>query len=598
MPADLELAVVGNSSFSALIDRIGRIVWCCLPRFDGDPVFCDLLSENQEDGDDRQGVFEIEIDNLARSEQAYLTNTAVLVTRLYDSNGSSIEITDFAPRFGQFGRMFRPLNLVRTIRPIQGNPRIRIRLRPRSDYGATAPTVTHGSNHIRYVGTNLTLRLTTDAPPAYILDETPFFLEDPVALVLGPDETLTRAPGAAAHEFLERTREYWRDWVRHLALPLEWQDAVIRAAITIKLCSFEETGAIVAAMTTSIPEAPDSGRNWDYRYCWLRDAFLVVRALNRLGAIHMMENYLRYLTNIVATADGGPIQPVYGVSLERRLQEREVPALSGYRGMGPVRVGNDAYTHRQHDVYGAVVLASTQAFFDKRLLRPATAADFHRLEAMGEQAIKSHAEADAGMWVLRSRARVHTSSSLMCWAACDRLAKIAAHLGLPERANYWTEGAAQIQAEILKRAWSPDRNSFVESFEGQHVDASLLLMLEVGFVEPHDPRFVSTFEAVERTLKRGVHLQRYAEPDDLGAPVNSFIICTFWYVEALIALDRYDEARDIFENLLAKRNHVGLLSEDIDVETGELWGNFPQTYSLVGLINCAIRLSRSWETVL
>ncbi len=598
MPTDLDLAPVGNSSFAALVDRIGRIVWCCLPRFDGDPVFCDLLNEDQEDGNDRQGVFEIEVDNLARSEQEYLTNTAVLVTRLYDSNGSAIEITDFAPRFGQFGRMFRPMSLVRTIRPIEGNPRIRIKLRPRSDYGATTPAVTHGSNHIRYVGTNLTLRLTTDAPPAYILDETPFFLEDPVALVLGPDETLTRAPGAAAHEFLERTREYWRDWVRHLALPLEWQDAVIRAAITIKLCSFEETGAIVAAMTTSIPEAPDSGRNWDYRYCWLRDAFLVVRALNRLGAIHMMENYLRYLTNIVATADGGPIQPVYGVSLERRLPEREVPALSGYRGMGPVRVGNDAYTHRQHDVYGAVVLASTQAFFDNRLLRPATAADFHRLEAMGEQAMKSYAETDAGMWELRSRTRVHTSSSLMCWAACDRLAKIAAHLGLPERASHWTQGAAQIQAEIMKRAWNPDRNSFVESFEGQHVDASLLLMLEVGFVEPHDPRFLSTFEAVERTLKRGVHLLRYAEPDDLGAPVNSFIICTFWYVEALVALDRYDEARDIFENLLAKRNHVGLLSEDIDVETGELWGNFPQTYSLVGLINCAIRLSRSWETVL
>lgn len=598
MPADLDLAAVGNSSFSALLDRIGRIVWCCLPRFDGDPVFCDLLNEDQEDGDERQGVFEIEVDNLARSEQEYLANTAVLVTRLYDSNGSAIEITDFAPRFGQFGRMFRPMILVRTIRPINGNPRIRIKLRPRSDYGATTPSVTHGSNHVRYVGTNVTLRLTTDAPPAYILEETPFFLEDPVSLVLGPDETLTRAPGAAAHEFLERTREYWRDWVRHLALPLEWQDAVIRAAITIKLCSFEETGAIIAAMTTSIPEAPDSGRNWDYRYCWLRDAFLVVRALNRLGAIHMMENYLRYLTNIVATADGGPIQPVYGVSLERRLTEREVPALSGYRGMGPVRVGNDAYTHQQHDVYGAVVLASTQSFFDNRLLRPATAADFHRLEAMGEQAIKSHADADAGMWELRSRARVHTSSSLMCWAACDRLAKIAAHLGLPERANHWTHGASQIQAEIMKRAWSPDRNSFVESFEGQHVDASLLLMLEVGFVEPHDPRFLGTFEAVEHTLKRGVHLLRYAEPDDLGAPVNSFIICTFWYVEALVALDRYDEAREIFEDLLSKRNHVGLLSEDIDVETGELWGNFPQTYSLVGLINCAIRLSRSWETVL
>lgn len=596
--ADLNLGVIGNSSFSALIDRSGCIVWCCLPRFDGDPVFCDLLNEGQEERNQRNGIYQIEIENLDHSEQEYLTNTAILVTRLYDSNGSAVEITDFAPRFGQFGRMFRPMNLVRIVRPLRGLPRIRIKLRPSSDYGATKPSITHGSNHVRYVGTNVTLRLTTDAPPAYILDETPFFLEDPVALVLGPDETLVRAPAAAAHEFLERTGEYWRDWVRHLALPLEWQDAVIRAAITIKLCSFEETGAVIAAMTTSIPEAPGTGRNWDYRYCWLRDAFLVVRALNRLGAIHMMENYLRYLTNIVATAHGGHIQPVYGVSLEQRLPEREAPALSGYRGMGPVRVGNEAYTHLQHDVYGAVVLASTQAFFDKRLIRPATVADFHRLEAVGEQAVKLHDKPDAGMWELRSRTRIHTSSSVMCWAACDRLAKIAAHLGLPDRARYWTQRASQIHALILKSAWSSARDSFVESFQGEHLDASLLLMLEVGFVEPTDPRFVNTINAIERTLRRGGHLLRYAEPDDLGVPINSFIICTFWYVEALVALDRHEEARDIFEELLNKRNHVGLLSEDIDITTGELWGNYPQTYSLVGLVNCARRLSKRWETVL
>ncbi|MFQ5954547.1 MAG: glycoside hydrolase family 15 protein [Kiloniellales bacterium] len=596
--ASLELGVIGNCSIAALIDQMGRVVWYCLPRFDGDPVFCRLLNETDADGDDAHGVYAIEIEGFAESEQAYLSNTAVLVTRLSDAGGGVVEISDFAPRFGQFGRMYRPIMLVRLLRPLAGTPRVRIRLRPSSDYGAARPEITHGSNHVRYVGANVTLRLTTNAPPAYVLDETPFFLEEPIALILGPDETLTRPPMNAASELLERTQGYWGEWVRGLALPLEWQDAVIRAAITTKLCNFEETGAIVAALTTSIPETADSGRNWDYRYCWLRDAFFVVRALNRLGAVPILENYLRYLTNIVATADGGHIQPVYGIALERRLREREVSTLSGYRGMAPVRIGNKAHEQHQHDVYGDVVLATTQAFFDKRLLRPAGPDDFRRLERVGEQAVKLHAQPDASIWERRTQSRIHSSSSVMCWAACDRLAKIAVHLGLGDRADTWRAHADRIRDVILERAWNGRLNSFVDTFEGTEVDASLLLMGEVGFVKPEDPRFVGTMAAIESTLRRKNHLMRYAVPDDLGLPTTSFIICTFWGVEWLAALGRLDEACDIFEELLASRNHLGLLSEDIDVETGELWGNFPQTYSQVGLINCAIRLSRRWETVL
>ena len=595
---DLNLGVIGNCSIAALVDDRGRIVWYCLPRFDGDPVFCDLLRGDGPRQPDAAGTYEIEIDNFERAEQEYLTNTAILTTRLFDSNGDAVEIVDFAPRFEQFGRMFRPLMLVRIVRPLSGNPRIRIRLRPSSDYGAAVPDVTHGSNHVRYVGTNATMRLTTDAPPAYVLDETPFFLQESVTLVLGPDETLPEAPTGVSLKFLDRTREYWREWVRHLAVPLDWQEAVIRSAITIKLCSFEETGAIVAALTTSIPEFPDSGRNWDYRYCWPRDAYFVVRALNRLGAVSILENYLRYLTNIVATADGGHIQPVYGIALERRLPERQVESLAGYRGMGPVRVGNQAFEQRQNDVYGHIVLATTQAFFDSRLLRPGDAKAFERLEGVGRQAVKLYAKPDAGMWEMRNRAATHTSSSIMCWAACDRLAKIATHLGLNTRQRYWQRKATEIRDVILDRVWNQRLKTFVASFDGSDVDAGLLLMPEVGFVEPNDPRFRQTLTAVERELRRGNHIMRYTTSDDFGQPVNSFIICTFWYVECLIALGRKDEARSIFEDVLAHRNHLGLLSEDLNGGTGQLWGNFPQTYSLVGLINCAIRLSRRWEEVL
>ena len=272
----LDLAVIGNCGFSALIDRQAKIVWSCVPRFDGDPVFCALL-----DGADEVGLCDIVLDDFTRSEQYYQHNTAVLVTTLYDTHGSAVEITDFAPRFKQLGRIYRPVMIVRQIRPVIGNPRIRIRLRPAADYGSRKPETTHGSNHIRYLLPASTLRLTTDVPISFLLEEVPFVLEESCTLLLGPDETLNRPIAEAGRTFREETAEYWREWTRFLSLPFEWQSEVIRAAITLKLCAFEETGAIIAAMTTSIPEAPDSGRNWDYRFCWLRDAYFVVHALNR-----------------------------------------------------------------------------------------------------------------------------------------------------------------------------------------------------------------------------------------------------------------------------------------------------------------------------
>ena len=602
--SSLDLGVIGNCAFGALIDDIGNIVWCCLPRFDGDPIFCQLLNgarappEKEAGGPEAPGIYKVELIDQVRSEQTYIKNTAVLVTQLYDKAGGAVEITDFAPRFIQLGRMFRPTMIVRIVRPLSGEPRVRVVLRPAHGYGAHKPEITRGSNHIRYISPPITLRLTTNAPLAFVLDETPFFLEETVTLILGPDESLTRPIIETGRDFLENTVEYWRRWSRTLALPLEWQGAVIRAAITLKLCSFEETGGIIAAMTTSIPESADSGRNWDYRYCWLRDSFFVVRALNRLGAVITMEDYLRYLTNIVGTADRGRLQPVYGIALERRLSERQVDTLPGYRGMGPVRVGNQAHEHTQHDVYGHVVLAACQAFFDERLFRPAGVDIFRHLEAVGDRAFEFHDQPDAGLWELRGQARVHTNSALMCWAACDRLAKIAKRLGLPGRRRHWQTRAGKIRDVLLVRAWNAELDTFVDCFDGTEVDASLLLMEEVGFLSADDPRFVATLAAIEKRLRRGSHLMRYDRPDDFGVPENAFTICTFWFIEALAAAGRREEAREMFDDVLACRNRLGLLSEDIDPSSKELWGNFPQTYSLVGLIHCAMRLSQPWEEAL
>ncbi len=607
-PAEPSLAmgVIGNCAFSALIDARGRIVWCCLPRFDGDPVFNALLApgagRNGNDGNDggdtsQSSAFAIEIEDFSESKQWYEPNTAVLHTQLFDKSGQCMEITDFAPRFFSHSRFFRPTTLVRRVRPIHGAPRIRVALDVRFDWGRRQPLVTQGSNHLRYVGDALTLRLNTDASLSHLLSRQPFVLTREYNFLLGADESLSDGIADTARLFEQETVSYWRKWSQRLHVPLEWQDAVIRAAITLKLSLFEDTGAIVAAMTTSIPEAPDSQRNWDYRYCWLRDAFFVVRALNSLSEVGTLEDYLRWLSNVVVQAMGGHIQPLYGIGLERELPESVMAHLAGYRGMGPVRVGNQAQEHFQHDVYGNVVLGAAQAFHDHRLLHRAGAAEFERLEEVGAQAIQNFDKPDAGMWELRTRARVHTSSALMCWAACDRLGKIALTLMLPERAAYWQGHAQLMQARILREAWNEERQAFAESFGGRHLDASVLLMIEVGFIEPTDRRFIATVDALETHLCDGPYMRRYEAPDDFGKPETAFNICTFWRIDALARIGRKQQAREIFASMLAARNHLGLLSEDTHPVTGEMWGNFPQTYSMVGIINAAMRLSAPWDSL-
>ena len=529
-----------------------------------------------------------------RSEQDYLENTAIVVTRLYDEAGQGVEVVDFAPRFRHLGRSFRPTAMVRCLRPLKGMPRVRIRARPTYDFGARRQQRTRGSNHIRYVSPQHVLRLTTNAPVTYIEEETFFVLEEPLDLYLGPDESLSDSVSHVAREFREQTEEYWLEFSRHLAVPFEWQEPVIRAAITLKLSSFEETGAIVAAMTTSIPEAPGTQRNWDYRYCWIRDAYFVVHALNRLGVTDAMESYLRYLINITARVEDGYLQPVYGIKLQRNLEERVVEALPGYRGMGPVRVGNQAFEQVQNDTYGSAIHAVAQAFFDRRLSRGGTVETFRLLESLGEQAERRFEWPDAGLWEFRANQHVHTFSSVMCWLACDRLARIAFRLALDDRAGCWQAKAKEMRRVIFKRAWNSKLGHFVATFDGKSADASLLLLHELGFVEPNDPRFVGTVSAIETSLRRGSHILRYEE-DELGPSKTAFLICTFWYIDALDALGRKEEARELFEEMLQRRNHVGLLTEDLDPETGELWGNFPQTYSMVGLINSALRLSAPWQ---
>ncbi len=591
----MNYGVIGNRQVAALIDEQARMVWACLPRPDGDPVFSALLQK--EGGESEQGVFAIDMIDLTRSEQTYLRNSAIIETRLYDSHGGALRILDFAPRFRSRGRVFRPMMFVRSVEPLAGRPTLRLRLRPTAGFGERCEPGITGSHHIRFAAEGLHYRVTTDASLAALLENRPVVLEHALHFVIGPDETLQESPAALAREFLGGTLNYWQEWVRTLAVPADWQDAVIRSAITLKLCTYEDTGAVLAALTTSIPEAAHSTRNWDYRYCWLRDSYFVVQTLNRLGATRTMEAYLHYIDHIIASSTADTLQPLYGITGDPRAEEKIATSLSGYRGMGPVRFGNLAAEQVQHDVYGSVILAATQLFFDERLVRSGDQVLLERLYRLGKRAVATFEEPDAGPWEFRGRLQRHTFSAAISWAGCDRLARIARRVGDVIAARDWSARAEYMRQEILSGAWSEERQSFTSAFGNRDLDATSLLLPELGLLPATDPRFLKTLERVEEELRVGDLLFRYKHADDFGRPENAFTICAFWYVNALAAAGRVEEARERFSRLLERRNPLGLLSEDISPTTGELWGNFPQTYSMVGVIGSALRLSRSWEEI-
>jgi GH15 family glucan-1,4-alpha-glucosidase len=590
----LNLGVIGNCAIASLIDRNGRHVWHGLGRLDGDPVFNAWLG-----GDEPQGGFMDAVVTGAKGtgRQRYLPNTAILETTIIGAGGT-VRIVDFAPRFRRFGRMFRPPMLVRRLEPLEGRPRVSIRLRPTFSYGAHKAQTTSGSNHVRFFSESAVMRLTTDASVTAILHETEFALDRPITLIVGADESILESPDSLYRTFLAETEAYWYTWVRDLNIPFDWQAAVIRAAITLKLCSFEDTGAVLAALTTSVPEAAGTPRTWDYRFSWLRDSFFTVTALNRLSATRTMERFVRFIVDIVegasAHGEADQIAPLFPIAPGMDTAERIVDSLPGYRGQQPVRIGNAAVAQRQNDTYGSMVLTAAQMFWDERLPRQGDMELYRRLCLVGNEAHRAALTPDAGLWEYREREEVHTFSAAMCWAAQHRLGMIARRIGIDSESREWLARAGVLRQEVLQRATMAD-GSLSGVLDREMADASSLVLPEIGLLSSDDQRFHSTLDMVAKRLMRNGFVMRYVEADDFGRPSNACLLCTFWYIDALASVGRREEALELFNNVLGQRNHVGLLSEDLDPTTGELWGNFPQTYSQVGLILSAMRLSRSWE---
>ena len=581
----LDHGAIGNGRILALISPTSSVDWLCLPRFDSPSVFGRLLDA------ERGGCFRFLTNGREiEGRMEYLANTNVLRTVFTDGE-HAWELIDFAPRVLQGTGEHAPLELVRVARPIAGSPRITVDFDPRPDYARGTPTLSEGHEAIEIEGGPQSLRLFSNLPLSFILNKQELTLRKPLHFVLTCG---TRAaPGETEiTQTLEDTVIGWRRWAKTCALPTFAAHAVLRSALCLKLHAYRDTGAIIAAATTSIPEAMGTERTWDYRYCWLRDAAFVVEALRRLSHLAEGEQFIGFLRDV---AEAGPLQPLYGIGGERELTEVSLPHLAGFGGNGHVRIGNAAALQQQNDLNGELILCLETLLTDPRVVIDDPQSYFPLVERLVEQAIAIAPQPDTGIWEFRSMLRPYTFSRAMCWVAIERGSKVARLLGKPALADRWQRIALEERDEVLRRGYSEKLGYFTQSLDGLYPDASNLLLPTIGILDGRDPRFLSTLDAYDSRLVRSGLMLRYRNDDDFGETTSAFTICSFWWAEALALAGRLDEAVAVFQRVASFANPLGLFSEDIDPATGTLLGNFPQAYTHVGLIHAAITIGELLE---
>jgi len=576
--------IIGNCAFLAHISTDTNVEWLCWPRFDSTFIFGGLLDKK------KGGEFSILPEGKYTTNQYYLENTNVLITDVTLAHGEKYRITDFAPRYYFNQRYYKPLMLIRKIEALEGNPRVRVKCEPVSDYGKVKLNVNRGSNHIQFLGGEENIRLTTNIPVSYVFDEQAFVLNEPKYLVLTYGEPLEAALIPTVERFLQETIQYWRTWIKHSSIATFYQPFVIRSALALKIHQYEDTGAIIAASTTSLPESPGSGRNWDYRYCWLRDTYYVITALNHIGHFEEMEKYFNYVTDI-SFAEDKRYQPLYGITGKKTLTEEILTDLEGYEGNQPVRIGNQAYEHIQNDIYGQVLISMLPLYTDHRFIFSERKDSVRWLESLLSKIEATIDEKDAGIWEFRNMADIHCYSNLFQWAgaaAAEKMALTIDNKPLVKRAIALKKRAAA----HIEACYDPVRKVYTNAAGGTNLDASTLQLIMMNYLDPASDRAKDHLIALEKELKTSNGLfYRYLYKDDFGKPKTTFLICAFWYVEALAAVGRIDDAIKEFENLLQFSNHLLLFSEDVDENDGSQWGNFPQAYSHVGLMNAAYRIA-------
>ena len=584
---NLDYGIIGNCQSAALISKTGNIDWFCLPQFDSPSLFAKLLDTK------KGGAFEVIVDNNYTISQKYIQRTNILVTE-YNNGSDAFEFIDFMPRYiKNDGRYYYPTELYRYIKHLKGKPVFKVKYDPKLQYAKEEVKTKDKGEYIKTKTTSGpydSVYLYTSIDHQKVLNSEPIEVTENGFFLISYNEKILHQDVERTYLEMQRTRVYWLNWSDSTVSYKYYNDQILRSALTLKMLTFEKTGAVLAAATTSLPETIGEVRNWDYRFCWIRDASMVIKVVSGLGHERLAEKFMEFIIKITSTKDE-KLQIMYGINGQKDLEEFILDHLAGYQDSKPVRIGNAAYVQRQNDIYG-ILMDVIYSIFKEFKPSKFNTSDLWTVVKTTVNIVKDNwQKPDKGIWEFRTEERHFTFSKLLCWVAVDRGIKIAEFLHKESRAEKWYALRDEIAADIHENAWNDQKKAFVQSYGSKDLDASTLLMESYGFIDAKDERYIQTVLATEKELCQDGLMYRYKNEDDFGLPSSSFTICSFWFINSLYKIGHKNKAKKYFDQLLSYGNHLGLFSEDIDFETKRLLGNFPQAYSHLALIETAVNFS-------
>ena len=583
----LNFGIIGNCKSTALINEDSSIDWCCLPQFDSPSVFGKIL--DAEIG----GSFKISTDDSYEITQEYLDKTCILKTK-FDNGEDAFELCDFMPRYQkENGVYYAPPEITRVFKLIKGSPKFKVIYDPRLEYSQGETSTYIKDEFIISIVDDQkydTLYLYTDLDKKSVLEAAEITLEKDYFISISYNEKINPSNLEHVNFELEKTKVYWLNWCFKTPSYNTYNTEILRSAMTLKLLTFEKTGAVLAAATTSLPETIGEVRNWDYRFCWIRDASMVIKVITKLGHVKIVKKFIDFIVDLIPDKDE-KLQIMYGISGEKMLTEETLEHLSGYHGSKPVRVGNAAFIQKQNDIYG-ILMDAIQYQIEKYTYEDDKHEELWSIVKSIVWVVEHNWKlADKGIWEFRQEDQHFTFSKLLCWVAVDRAIKISELIQQGKSAKKWESLRAEIYSDIIENAWSEEKQAFTQSYGTEHLDASVLLMEPYGFIDAKDPRYVKTVKAIEKELSHEGLLFRYKNNDDFGTPSSSFTVCTFWFINSLYKIGEEEKSKALFDQLLSYSNHLGLFSEDIDFKSKRLLGNFPQAYSHLALIDTAMNFN-------
>ena len=585
---NLDYGIIGNCRSCALVSKTGSLDWCCLPAFDSAAVFAKILDE------EKGGSFEFKVSDDYNITQEYLWETNILST-VFDNGKDAFQLIDFMPRYPRDdGSYYSPPDIIRFLRLLKGKPKFKVNYNPRLDF---AREETHNENKGNYIksytveGKYDSLFFYSNLDLDDILQQREITLTGNAYCLIGYHEKLITQSLDRSYLKFQRTKTYWMNWSEKTTRYSHYSNEIMRSALVLKLLSYKKSGAVLAAATTSLPETIGEERNWDYRFCWIRDASMVIKVMAGLGHVKSAREFLQFIIDIIPDKDE-KIQIMYGIDGQKELTEHILDHLSGYKGSSPVRTGNAAYIQKQNDIYGILMEVIYQQFLQFETSLENSEELWTVVRGIVMIVEENWQKPDKGIWELRTEDRHFVFSKLLCWVAVDRAIKIGEVLRMGINDTHWKTLRAEIYDDIYNNGWNEEKQAYTQSYGSSDLDASTLLMESYGFIDAKDPRFISTVKATEEELCNDGLMYRYKNKDDFGLPSSSFTICTFWLINSLYKIGEEEKSKALFEQLLSYSNHLGLFSEDIDFKTKRLLGNFPQAYSHLALIETAANFSK------